>query len=107
MRALLLGLLLLGACAAPPESLPTGGEPVANAAPNTPPKICGPARVIARALLQDFGERPIAVGEKNGPNLVLTYGPKSWTLIELDGHGIACFVAAGEPLQAAENDKGE
>jgi hypothetical protein len=65
--------------------------------PAWPQPRCVPAALVDDAMRDAYGERMIAVGAADGKAIHFYANPdtRTWTVIAIDGSGMACSVASG------------
>jgi hypothetical protein len=60
--------------------------------------MCGPLDEVQRALLAEFGERPVSIGE-TARLVIVTFanaGTGTFTIIAVRPDGLACHLASGQ-----------
>lgn len=59
---------------------------------------CGPIANVAKMLLNQYGEKPVAMGLIDASRVMqLFVGPKdTWTVLSVDVDGKACLLASGQ-----------
>jgi hypothetical protein len=60
--------------------------------------MCGPLDEVQRALLSEFGERPVSIGEATELAIVTfaNAGTGSFTIVAVRPDGLACHLASGQ-----------
>ena len=58
--------------------------------------VCAPLDRVAEILARDHGEKPVALGDAAGGQVILFSSPSgSWTLVVASADGRACLVSDG------------
>lgn len=58
--------------------------------------ICAPLDRVAEILARDHGEKPIALGDMSGRQVIVFASPSgSWTIVVASADGRACLVSDG------------
>ena len=59
--------------------------------------MCGPLDEVQRALLSEFGERPVSIGEATGLAIITFANGESgtFTIVAVRPDGLACHLASG------------
>ena len=65
---------------------------------------CAPRDVVLKALQDNWGEVPVAIGLSNtGSVIEIAASPKgSWSMFFTSAAGVSCLVLSGEAWQAVE-----
>jgi hypothetical protein len=66
--------------------------------------MCGPVEEVQRALLAEFGERPVSVGKTTGFAIVTFANAEAgtFTIIAVRPDGLACHLASGQGWREAK-----
>ena len=73
-------------------------------APALAQPMCGPLEEVQRALLSEFGERPVAIGETTRFAIVTFANAESgsFTILAVRPDGLACDLASGRHWRDAK-----
>jgi len=76
--------------------------------PAWPQQRCVPASLVDDVMRDAYGKRMIAVGAAEGMSIRFYANPdtRTWTVIAIDGSGMACSITSGTDLDFARPPPG-